>query len=228
MTEKQELIAYLSQCLMPERIKKIDEVLQNRTRYITIVLEDIFQPQNASAVLRTCDCTGIQDVHVIENLNKYNINTDVVLGADNWLTLYKHHHEKNNSIAAIKKLKEKGYRIVATSSHKNSCMLDQFNLNKGKAAIFLGTEVTGLSETVMNEADEFLSIPMYGFTESFNLSVSAAIILNHLIQKLQNSNIKWKLAEEEIQYLKIKWYTANINRGDLVVKRFHEERSRKS
>jgi tRNA (guanosine-2'-O-)-methyltransferase len=228
MTEKHELITYLSQCLTPERITIIDEVLQNRTRYITIVLEDIYQPQNASAVLRTCDCMGVQDVHVIENLYKYNINRDVVLGADNWLTLNKYHSKENNSKQAIRQLRDKGYRIVATSPHKNSCTPDQFSPGKGKAAVFFGTEVTGLSETVMKEADEFLTIPMFGFTESFNLSVSAAIVLNQLIMKLRNSDIDWKLTQEEIEDLKIKWYTANINRGDLVVKRFYEEMKKRT
>jgi len=225
MTEKQELISYLSQCLTPERMEAMDRVLKHRTRHVTIALEDIYQSQNASAVLRTCDCLGIQDVHIIENSYKYSINRDIVLGAENWLTLCKYGSKENNSAKAIKTLKEKGYRIVATSSHKDSCMLPDFSFDKGKAAIFIGTELTGLSDTAMNAADEYLMIPMYGFTESFNLSVSAAIILSHLTTKLRKSTLDWKLTEEEILDLKIEWYTNNIVRGDLVVKRFYEERT---
>ncbi len=220
---KKELITYLSRCLLEERIQKMEQVLNHRTRYVTVVLEDIFQSQNASAVLRTCDCFGIQDVHIVENQNKYQLNRDVILGASNWLTLHRYNEKENNSLEAIQALKKKGYRIVATSPHKNDFTLNDLPLEPAKVAFAFGREVTGLSKEIMNQADAFLKIPMYGFTESLNISVTAAIVLNNIMDKLRKSNISWNLSEEEIDDLKIEWYTRNLHKGELVAKRFYEE-----
>jgi len=193
----EELIIHFEKFVLERRKNLIDSLIQFRTRYITVVLEDIFQPQNASAVLRTCDCFGIQDVHIIENRNKYTINPDVALGSNKWLTLTKYNHSEKNSVSAINILKEKGYRIVATSPHKNDTNLEDYDLNKGKTALVFGTELKGLSDDILDNADEFLQIPMFGFTESFNISVSAAIILHHLTYNLKKSGIDWHLTENE-------------------------------
>jgi len=165
------LFEFLSYYITDRKKQIICDNIKERTRYITVVLEDIFQPQNASAVLRTCDCFGIQDVHIIENQNAYNINPDVVLGATQWLTLKNYNKKENNTLDAIKELKSKGYRIIATTLSDKNTSLNDFQLNKGKSALFFGTEQTGLSSDVIENADEFLKIPMYGFTESFNISV---------------------------------------------------------
>ncbi|OFX59184.1 MAG: RNA methyltransferase, partial [Bacteroidetes bacterium GWA2_30_7] len=174
------LFEFLAGFVTDRRKKIICDNIKERTRYITVVLEDIFQPQNASAVLRTCDCFGIQDVHIIENQNKYNINPDVVLGATQWLTIKNYNKNENNTLEALNNLKKNNYRIIATTLSENNVSLNDFQLNKGKIALFFGTELTGLSSEVINNADEFLKIPMYGFTESFNISVSAGIILHDL------------------------------------------------
>jgi tRNA (guanosine-2'-O-)-methyltransferase len=222
---QEELINHLSEFVTPKRLKLFEKVLEERTSYITLVLEDIFQPQNASAVLRTCDCFGIQHLHIIENRNEFSIDREVAMGASKWLSLHKYNQKKQNSLEAIKKLKRMGYRIVATSPHINDQLLPEFDLTKGKAAIVFGSELPGISETIMNEADEFMKIPMYGFTESFNISVSAAIVLYQLSQKLRNQpEINWKLNDEERNEIKLAWLRTTIKRSSILEKKILKER----
>ena len=222
-----ELIDYLSTYVTPERLSLFEKILKNRTYYFTVVLEDIYQSQNASAVLRTCDCFGIQNVNVIENRNTFNVNKEVALGASKWLSIRKFTDCKNNSLEAIQTLKKVGFRIVATSPHVNDTLLDDFDIDKGKAAFVFGSELPGISETIMNEADEFVKIPMFGFTESFNISVSAAIILHHLTDKLhKNPNIHWKLTSEEKAEIRLQWLRKTIKRSDLLEQLFSEQRNR--
>lgn len=218
---EKELLDYLSGFITKERLALFDKVLEKRTRYITVVLEDIYQSQNASAVLRTCDCFGIQDVHIIENRNQFNVNTEVSLGSSKWLSLHKYNQEKSNSLDAIKKLKKKGYRIVATTPHTNDQELPEYDIQKGKTALVFGSELPGISDTIMNEADEFLKIPMHGFTESFNISVSAAIILHHLSEKLRLQDVqKWQLSPIEKLELKLQWIRNTIKKSELLEERF--------
>ncbi len=194
------LLEYLSTFVTPERLALFNKVLNERTKYITVVLEDIFQSQNASAVLRTCDCFGIQNVHVIENRNTFDVNKEVALGSSKWLTIQKYNQAENNSLQAIQTLRKNGYRIVATTPHRNDQSLNDFDLLKGKTAVIFGSELPGISEIIMNEADEFLKIPMYGFTESFNISVSAALVLHHLSGKLRDlKGLNWRLTEAEMK-----------------------------
>ena len=221
---KTELLNYLSHHITPERLNLFNRIIKYRTKYITVVLEDIFQSQNASAVLRSCDCFGIQDVHIIENRNEFQLDTEVSLGSSKWLSLYKYNQGKNNSLAAIKTLKKQGYKIVATTPHKNDRELPDFDITTGKTALVFGSELPGVSDIILNEADEFLKIPMFGFTESFNISVSAAIILHHLTDKLRSSEINWELTEKEKTDVKIQWIRNTIKRSELIEKRFWKER----
>ncbi len=221
-----ELFNYLSHCITPERLALFNRVIEHRTRYLTVVLEDIFQPQNASAVLRSCDCFGIQDVHIIENRNQFELDTEVSLGSSKWLSLHKYKQEKNNSLEAIKNLKKKGYRIVATTPHFNDKELPNFNIAAGKTAIVFGTELQGISEIIMNEADEFLKIPMFGFTESLNISVSAAVTMHYLTDKLRRSEMDWELTAEEKIETKIQWIRNTIKKSELIEKRFWKEREK--
>lgn len=218
------LLEHLSSYLTPRRLELFDKTLNMRTRHITVVLEDIYQSQNASAVLRTCDCFGIQDVHIIENRNEFEVNTEVSLGSSKWLSLKKYNEADNNSLEALKQLKKKGYRIVATTPHTNDQELPDFDIAKGKTALVFGSELPGITDTILNEADEFLKIPMFGFTESFNISVSAAIILHHLSLKMrENKDLKWELSQQEKDELKLQWIRNTIKRSELIEKRFWEE-----
>ena len=212
------LISNLSELVTVERWQLMNKIIDNRTKYLTVVLEDIYQPHNASAVLRTCDCFGIQEVHIIENQNQYRINPDVALGASKWLNLQKYNKEKNNTVACINSLKKNGYRIVATTPHTNDIALDIFDLKKGKTALLFGSEQPGLSKLAMDNADEFLKIPMQGFTESFNISVSASIILHHLRLKLNQSDIDWMLTNNEKEEILLNWLRQSIKHSDIIEK----------
>ena len=223
---QKQLIDFLLNYITPERARLFDKILQQRTSYITVVLEDIFQPQNASAVLRTCDCFGIQNVHVIENRNTFTVDREVAMGASKWLTVTKYNKQKNNSLEAVRALKSKGYRIVATTPHTNDQLLPEFDIARGKTALVFGSELPGISEEVLNEADEFLKIPMAGFTESFNLSVSAAIILFHLTEKIKQENkIDWLLSTSEKEEVMLQWLRRTIKKSQLLEKRFYENLS---
>jgi len=218
--QKKELVQFLETVMKEERIELIEKNVNERTRYITVVLENIFQPQNASAVMRSCDCFGVQDLHVIENSNKYELNPEVVMGSSKWIDLKRYDSKDENTLDAINNLKKEGYRIIATTPHTNDVLLPDFDLSKGKSAFFFGTELTGLSDVVMEHADEFVKIPMYGFTESFNISVSASIVLNHLASSLRRSNVDWQLTEEEKLDLKLEWYKRSIKSGEKMINRF--------
>ena len=218
MTE--ELISYLSKVITPERFSLFNKIIKDRTRYMTVVLEDIFQPHNASAVLRSCDCFGVQDIHIIENENEYKVNPDVALGSSKWLNLYKYNETENNTLSTINALKKKGYRIIATTPHNDDVNLEDFDISKGKFALMFGSEQPGLSNIAMENADEFLKIPMFGFTESFNISVSAAIVLHHLSLKLRQSDIKFKLSEDEQNTIILEWLKQSIKKSDLIIKKF--------
>ncbi len=218
-----DIIKLLESFITEEKKKLFSSVLKERTRYITVVLEDIFQPHNASAVLRTCDCFGIQDIHIIENKNKYNINPDVTMGSDKWLNIKKYNALSDNSSAAINSLKDAGYRIVATTPSGKHTSLEEFDLTKGKVALFFGTEPNGLSDFVLKEADERLFIPMHGFTESFNISVSAAIILYCLTLQLRNSSMPWKLTRNESLEVKFNWLKRSVRNSENIVKKYYSE-----
>lgn len=216
------LIDYLSNFASDNRRSKFDEVLNNRTRHITIALEDIYQPHNASAVLRSCDCFGIQDVHIIENENSYTVNPDVALGSSKWLTLKKYNRQENNTLDCIRALKGKGYRIVATTPHEKDCTIHELPVDT-KLALFFGTELKGISATVREHADEFVRIPMFGFTESFNISVSAALCLHTLIHKLHQLPVVWQLTEAEKDELVLTWLRKSINKSDLIEQEFYKK-----
>ena len=214
----------MQQFVTDRRFQLFETILNNRTRYITVVLEDIFQPHNASAVLRSCECFGIQDVHIIENRNKYRINPDVALGAYKWLSLFKYNQNPDNTLTAIGLLRKQGYRIIATTPGKNDCTLDNFDLLKGKIALLFGSELDGLSPAALEAADEYVQIPMTGFTESLNISVSAAIFIHHLTGKLRHSTINWQLSDEEKQLIKLIWLKNTIRKSDIIEKKFLENK----
>jgi tRNA (guanosine-2'-O-)-methyltransferase len=220
--QKFDLYNYMCRFMTDSRKQRFDEIADKRTRYITVVLEDIFQPHNASAVLRTCDCFGVQDVHIIENKNEYNINPDVALGSSNWLTLCRYNDNKDNTTSCIQNLKKQGYAIIATTPHTKECPLEELDLSK-KVAIMFGTEKDGLSETAMNLSDGFVKIPMYGFTESFNISVSAALTLFSCTERLRKSDIHWKLGDTELIDIKLDWVRNSIRESKLIEKQYLQQ-----
>lgn len=216
---KIKLLEYLMSFVSEERKRRFDEIIKYRTRHITVVLEDIYQPHNASAILRTCDLTGVQDVHIIENKNRYEVNPEVALGSSKWLTLKKHNTKDENTLEAFNSLKDSGYTVVATTPHEKAMELDSVPINN-KIALVFGTEQTGLSDLAIRSADINLCIPMFGFTESYNISVSAALVLFNLTQRLRDSSIEWKLSSNELTDILLDWARNSINKHELMEQYF--------
>lgn len=198
--------------ISPSKQEMYDRIAAERTKHITVVLENIHQEHNASAVLRSCDCFGIQDLHVIEKNNQYKVQRDIALGAGRWVDLYNYDKGTQPSVDCIQKLKAQGYKIVATTPHTKDVTINDLKLDQPIALVF-GTEHVGISPEIIEMADEFVKIPMYGFSESFNISVSVAITLNTIRHRLENSEITWKLSEEEQTLLKLKWCKKILRSG---------------
>lgn len=218
-----ELIAYLSNFATPERRQMFDKIVDQRTRYATLVIEDLYQPHNISAVLRSCDCFGVQDVHVIENRNEYVENPEIAMGASKWLDVHRYSKREDNTVKTLRELKSEGYRIVATTPHTDDVVLNDFDVTKGKFALVFGNEKEGITDNVRAEADEFMRIPMYGFTESFNISVSAALCLQYIAESLRKEGVDWPLAEKERDELVLAWLRKSIKNVKLLEAKFRAQ-----
>jgi tRNA (guanosine-2'-O-)-methyltransferase len=199
-----------------------DRIAPERTRHVTVVMEDIYQPHNASAVVRTCDLLGVQDIHIIENRNKYVMNPDVTLGSSKWTDMHRYREHADNSLACIERLKKDGYRIVATTPRADSVTPHTIALDTPLAFCF-GTELTGLSATIMDRADIHLRIPMYGFTESYNISVSAAITLFTVMERLRAGDGFWRMDERQLISLKLAWARKIVHSAHHVEERIRRE-----
>ena len=220
---KAQLIQYLRQFATEDRWQRINKVIDKRTRYVSVILEDIYQPHNASAVLRSCDCFGIQDVHIIENKNEFDPNKGVTIGADQWISLQSYNQpDINNTEHCYQQLKEKGYQIIATTPHENDVTIDEVSLDK-KTALVFGAELTGLSDYALEHADGYAKIPMAGFSESFNISVSAALCLYELSTRLRQSRDDWELDESEKLDLQFDWLKNSVRAPEKLIQRFLEE-----
>lgn len=214
---KLTLLEYLEGFITDNRKNGFLNVLKNRTKHITIAMEDVYQLHNTSAVMRSCEVFGVQELNVIEQRFGKRIDKEIALGAEKWVDINRFSTIQN----CIDDLKNKGYQIIATTPHNDSCLLDAFDITK-KSAIFFGTEKLGLSEEVMQQADSFLKIPMVGFTESLNISVSAAIVIQDLTNRIRKSSIEWQLTEEEIIDKRLDWTRKSIKDIAYIESRYYE------
>ena len=213
-----DYLAFLENILTDNRKEKFLKVLENRTNHFTIAVEDIFQMHNASAVMRSCEVFGIQEMNVIEQRFGKKIDKEIAMGAQKWVDI----NTFDNISDCIDTIKSKGYQIIATTPHENDCLLDDFDISK-PSALFFGTERDGLSQEILEKADGFLKIPMVGFTESLNISVSASIIIQNLTNKLRNSDINWKLSDAEILEKRLLWAKSSIKDIKRIEQRYFEE-----
>lgn len=213
-----KLLEHLETFLTDSRKEKFEKVLAQRTKHFTVATEDVYQLHNTSAVIRSCDVFGIQEVNIVEERNSKRIDREIAMGAQKWVDLNRFHTVKD----CIANLKANGYQIVATTPHTNDCELHEFDVTK-KSCFFFGRETEGLSDDVLNAADCYLKIPMVGFTESLNISVSAAIILQHVTTKLRQSNLNWKLTENEVIEKRLDWVKKTIKSYDDIVARYYAE-----
>lgn len=212
---KLALLAYLENFMSENRKNRFIDVLKYRTNHFTIAVEDVYQLHNTSAVMRSCEVFGIQNLHVVEQRYGKSIDKQIAMGAEKWVDINRY----DNMKTCISTLREQGYQIIATTPHNDSCMLDEFDVTK-KSAIFFGTEIDGLSEEVMKEADGFIKIPMVGFTESLNISVSAALVIQDITNRMRHSDVNWQLTEDEVLEKRLDWTRKTIKDIDYIEKQF--------
>ncbi|WP_299335751.1 RNA methyltransferase [uncultured Psychroserpens sp.] len=212
-----KLLEHLESYLTTQRKEKFERIVAQRTKHFTVATEDVYQLHNTSAVIRSCDVFGIQEVNIIEEQNTKKIDREIAMGSQKWVDLHRYHSVKD----AIKDLKRKGYQIVATTPHENDSLLETFDVTN-KSCFFFGREMSGLSQEVIDQADCFLKIPMVGFTESLNISVSAAIILQHVTTKLKQSDVNWHLTEDEQLEKRLDWCKKTIKSHKEIIDRFYQ------
>ena len=218
---KRKIIEHLKDFATPDRYERMQRVLENRTSYLAVILEDIYQPHNASAVMRSCDCYGVQHVYSVENNNTLDISSGVTMKAHQWLSLHRYKSHEDNLLQCIKDVRDNGYLIAATSPHTDDVLLDELPLEKPVAFMF-GAEKEGITPRALEMADIRVRIPMYGFSESLNISVSAAICLYQTVSRLRKELSREKLAleEEEKSELLYKWLKQSIRRSALIEEKF--------
>jgi len=212
-----ELLQALEAYITPNRQQRFKAVAKERTRHFTVAIEDVYQLHNTSAVMRSCDVFGIQDLHIVEEVNTKKIDREIALGAQKWVDVHRYHHMAD----CMADVRRKGYQIVATSPHANASYVEDFDVTKA-SCFFFGRETEGLSQQVLDAADATIKIPMFGFTESLNISVSAAIILQQVTSKLRNSEISWQLSVSEQNSLKLQWIKRTLKDYDRIVKRIKQ------
>jgi tRNA (guanosine-2'-O-)-methyltransferase len=222
MTDQEKLLLeHFAQFVTEHKKTFIHKVLSERTRFVTVVMEDIYQSQNASAVIRTSECMGLQDIHIIEQISKYDINPRVLKGANKWMTLYRYNDRKvNNTEVCFDHLRRNDYQILVANPSEDGVSIHDVALTGHKIALVFGNELRGVSDYGLEHADRRITIPMYGFTESLNVSVSVAICLNTLITKIRELGIASDLSETEKESLKLDWYRKIVRRSDLIEREF--------
>jgi len=213
----QELLTYLEHFITEERKERFLQVISARTNHFTVAMEDVFQMHNTSAVVRTCEVFGVQQAHSIEGRFGKRLDAKIAMGAQKWVDVFRY----NDTQSCIDALRAQGYQIVATTPHKDAYFLNDFDISK-KSAFFFGTEKEGLSQQVLSQADTYLKIPMVGFTESLNISVAVAIVLQQLTDKLRHSQVAWQLTDEERLSTLINWTKKSIRNVKDVLKRYEE------
>jgi len=211
-------LEFLENILTENRKERFLNVLKNRTRHFTVAVEDVFQMHNTSAVMRSCEVFGIQELNIIEQRFGKRIDKEIAMGAQKWVDI----NAFDSITSSLDNLQSRGYQIIATTPHEEDCLLEDFDISK-PCALFFGTERDGLSEEIIKRADGFLKIPMVGFTESLNISVSAAIIIQNLTERLRKSNIQWQLSENELIEKRLQWAKNSIKDIKRIEARYFSE-----
>lgn len=216
-TELQKLVDHLFTHVTDHKRETIPVIVAQRTDYLTLVLEDISQSHNSSAVLRTAESLGLTDIWLVEQNYRYQKTETIDKGSSQWLNL----HRYATPEPCLLELKKQGYTLVATSPHaQQGITLEKLPIDH-KIALIFGTERTGISQAVQKQADFFITIPMYGFTESYNISVAAGICLYTLSQKIRSSGeIDWKLPQDKSNMITLAWLRRLVSGSGEIERRF--------
>ena len=210
-----ERLEYMTQFITEERREVLKRTASQRTHYMRILTENMFHPQNASAIMRHCEAFGIQQIHTVEDRCKFDPSVNIVRGTQKWVDV-EHHDNTREALAA---LKAEGYRIVATTPHRCSATPESFDVTKGKFALVFGTEHAGISDEVIEAADDFLMIPMCGMVESLNVSASAAILIYMLSERIRHSVDGWQLSVAEQLKLLTRWTISSVRDFEGILRR---------
>lgn len=184
------------------------------------MLENLFQDHNISAVLRTCDGLGVQDVHVIEKENVFRVNEEVALGAGKWLTIHRYNDQDLAGRAlerCISDLRSRGYRIAATRVDPQALPVWEAPVDR-PLALLLGTEMSGLSYEASDLADLALYYPMKGFADSFNVSVSAALFLQAVLKKMEQQGFLAYINSSDQEALVAEWLRHSIRNAEALLR----------
>ena len=181
--------ACLAEFMTPERNEVLRRTVAMRTRYMTVMAENMYHGQNAAALIRHCEAFGIQEMHTVETLCRFDPNPDIARGTDQWVDVQRH----RSTAEALAALRRDGYRIVATTPHREDVTPETFDVTRGPFALVFGTEHAGISDEVIAGADEFLRIPMCGMVESLNVSASAAILIYMLSERVRLTVGDWRM-----------------------------------
>jgi tRNA (guanosine-2'-O-)-methyltransferase len=219
MTDDGELLAYLQTFLTPQRRRRFEDVLAHRTRWLTVVLEDLYDPHNMGAIARSCDAFGIQDLHVIEVQHRYQPEPEIALGSQQWITVHRYADAANPRQACLKSLRERGYRIAVAALRQSSVPPEEVDLSQPTAVVF-GTERDGATPEMLAAADLTVSVPMFGFVQSLNVSVAAALCLHPLTLRLRRSAVQWGLSPEDQKELTLEWTRRSVPNVEQIERRY--------
>lgn len=206
---------HLAEFLTDERRRTLATALAERTCYMTLLAENTFHPHNASALMRHCDAFGVQELHTVETLCKFSPNASIVRGTDKWVDV-RRHASTGEAVAA---LKGAGYRIVATTPHREDATPETFDVGRGPFALVFGTEHAGISDEVIASADEFLRIPMCGMVESLNVSASAAILIYTLSERMRLTVGNWRMSDAEQAETLCCWMRRSVKDSEAILQR---------
>ncbi|WP_300747877.1 RNA methyltransferase [uncultured Alistipes sp.] len=205
----------LAEFITPQRYRTLMAALAMRTRYMTLLTENLFHPHNASALMRHCDAFGVQEFHTVETRCKFQPNASIVRGTDKWIDVRRH----PSTAEALAALRAEGYRLVATTPHRESCTPETFDVTRGPFALIFGTEHAGISQEAMAAADEYLRIPMCGLVESLNVSASAAILIYMLSERVRQQVEGWQLPPLEAAAARLRWMVAAVRGAQEILDR---------
>ncbi len=190
--------------MTPERINRLEAVLEKRQPDLTVVLENVFDPHNVSAVMRTCDAVGIQDIFILNNKipPHRNWGAKSSSSAAKWLTI----HQFTDATECFAAVRKRYAKIYTTHLSADAVSLHQLDLTESVALVF-GNEQTGVSDEIISLADGNFIIPQVGIIKSLNISVACAVTLYEAFRQKNNSGHynKLKLHEVHLNSLRSNW-----------------------
>ncbi len=197
----------LRNLITPHKRDLIQQVLEKRSDYITFAFEQFYHEHNIHAAMRSIEGFGFQTVHIIDNSKKNEIDLTITKGADYWLTVHRYAYDQaspvRNTQDCFAALKQAGYLVVGAAPESGVAISD-LPIDQ-KIALVFGNERIGLSAYAREQLDATVTIPMYGFTESFNVSAAVTVAAYEMRKKLEESGIDAGLTQEHKDALEMEW-----------------------